>query len=335
MTIKPAPPVLARHLPELRADLVAWLRDPGPEGGPAIWARGHEPTLANTERQAADDWARALSIAELFAVNAPMTRLAVAAGAALPAYRLHPEDLPATHGLLAWEEPATDPHEGGNLVGAPIVGISWAVHGGGVHIRTWVHRDDWAHYMAQGDPRAGIRDLTPAETTHIIRTNPAMLVAMSGGYLPFGRIPGWLTSPDDTTDMSLTELEDLSRSATRQEQAERALVVTWLLMGQTLSTVEDVRAPRASEKRIARIDPNLLGTVRCVQLRHRNAAPVARGEQDVGRAYRHRWIVRGHWRNQYYASREEHRPIWIDPHTKGPDGAPILDPEKLVNVLRR
>lgn len=48
-----------------------------------------------------------------------------------------------------------------------------------------------------------------------------------------------------------------------------------------------------------------------------------------------RWLVRGHWRNHYYPSRKANRPIWIDTHIKGPDGAPILDPDKLVNVLRR
>ncbi|MDF6042102.1 hypothetical protein LRD69_07970 [Streptomyces sp. JH14] len=45
--------------------------------------------------------------------------------------------------------------------------------------------------------------------------------------------------------------------------------------------------------------------------------------------------MRGHWRNHYYSSRKANRPTWIDQHIKGPDGAPILDPEKLVNLLRR
>lgn len=52
------------------------------------------------------------------------------------------------------------------------------------------------------------------------------------------------------------------------------------------------------------------------------------------REYRHRWIVRGHWRNQYYPSRNDHRPIWIDPHLAGPEDKPLLGGER-VNVLRR
>jgi hypothetical protein len=34
-----------------------------------------------------------------------------------------------------------------------------------------------------------------------------------------------------------------------------------------------------------------------------------RSEQSDGRAYRVRWAVRGHWRNQWYPSRPEHRPV--------------------------
>ncbi len=29
------------------------------------------------------------------------------------------------------------------------------------------------------------------------------------------------------------------------------------------------------------------------------------------------WIVKGHWRNQWYASLDGHKPKWIDPYTKG------------------
>lgn len=327
--------IIPRHLPEIRAELVQWLKDPGDSGGPAVWSKGFDPQTAEQEHQAARDWSVALQASELFYVSADMTRMAVSAGMALPSYRLHPEDLPATHGLLVWEEPATDSHEGGEQIGAPIIGISWAVSGGGVQFRTWCHREEWITHMAKGEPRAGLRDLSPEEVRILRRTQPQAIVCMSRGFLPFGQVPGWLSGmPADTSTISVVELEDHSRSATRQEQAERALVVTWLLMGQSLSREEDVQAPRSSAKFIARINPNLLTAVRYVQLRHRTVLGQEHGEGG-GRGYRHRWIVRGHWRNHYYPSRKAHRPIWIDQHIKGPDGAPILDPEKLVNLLRR
>jgi hypothetical protein len=324
-----------RSLPDIRAELAQWLADPGPEGGQARWSKGLDPRTAAVERRAAADWAVALRAAELFFVARDMTRMAVSAGLALPSYRLHPEDLPATHGLLLWEESATDSYEGGEYTGCPIIGISWAQRSGGVEFRTWCLREDWIASQAQGDERAGLADLTAEEVRALRLANPQQIVCMSSGWLPFGRVPGWLTSmPEDTSGMTVAELEDRSKVAGRQEQAERALVVTWLLMGQTLVREEETPPSKASVKYLRRIDPNLLTSVRYVQLRHAGRTGTERGE-GPGKAYQHRWIVRGHWRNHWYPSRQAHRPIWIDSHVKGPDGAPILDPDKLVNVLRR
>jgi hypothetical protein len=325
----------ARILPEIRADLVRWLADTGPEGGQARWAQGFDAQTAAQERRAAADWAVALRAAELFFVAKDMTRMAVSAGLALPSYRLHPEDLPATHGLLLWEEYATDAYEGSEFTCCPIIGVSWAQQGGGVQFRTWCLREDWVSFMAKGDPRAGLKDLTPTEVRALRMMYPQQIVCMSRGWLPFGKVPGWLSAmPEDSSTMTVAEVEDYSKSAGRQEQAERALVVTWLLMGQTLTRAEDTPPSKASAKHLRRIDPSLLTNVRYVQLRH--AGSLAKTERgDGARSYQHRWIVRGHWRNHWYPSRQANRPIWIDSHVKGPDGAPILDPDKLVNVLRR
>jgi hypothetical protein len=46
------------------------------------------------------------------------------------------------------------------------------------------------------------------------------------------------------------------------------------------------------------------------------------------------WIVRGHWRNQYYPSIKENRTIWIDPYNKGPEDKPLINPEKIFIVNR-
>jgi hypothetical protein len=66
--------------------------------------------------------------------------------------------------------------------------------------------------------------------------------------------------------------------------------------------------------------------VRVINLRRRAASTIA-GQSD--REYHHQWIVRGHWRDQWYASRGVHRPVWIAPHVKGPEGAPMLGGEKV------
>lgn len=44
-----------------------------------------------------------------------------------------------------------------------------------------------------------------------------------------------------------------------------------------------------------------------------------------GRVYTHRWIVRGHWRQQPYGpGRTLRRPTWLASYIKGPAGAPLL-----------
>jgi hypothetical protein len=327
--------ITAPQLPAIRAELVEWLSDPGRGGGPDVWSRGFpNPATVAAERANAGRWAIALRAAELYFAATDMTRLAMAAGEALPVYRLHPEDLPSLQGLLVWEETVTGSTHGGAVTNAPIVAATWTVRGNGVAVRTWARREDWLQFMAEGDPRGGIRDLTPAEVKALRIQQPQPITAMAESYMPFGRIPGWLTSPPPE-GLSLYELEDHVRVSARLEQAERTLVVTWLLMGQSLATASDVEPPRSSTRFIRRIDPDLLAATRYVQLRHRGYAPEAAEGPGAGRAYRHRWFVRGHWRNHWYPSRQDHRPIWINPHVKGPDGAPLLDPDKLVNILRR
>lgn len=46
------------------------------------------------------------------------------------------------------------------------------------------------------------------------------------------------------------------------------------------------------------------------------------------------WLVNGHWRNQYYRSTGENRPIWISPYIKGPDGLPFRAKERVFVVAR-
>jgi hypothetical protein len=48
-----------------------------------------------------------------------------------------------------------------------------------------------------------------------------------------------------------------------------------------------------------------------------------------------RWFVRGHWRNQWCPGLKAHRPTWILPHTKGPQGKPLkISAERLFSVSR-
>ena len=88
---------------------------------------------------------------------------------------------------------------------------------------------------------------------------------------------------------------------------------------------------RAERRRTARAElPER--DVRVVRLRGRQSDRDSAGAGAPGRDYQHRWIVRGHWRQQWYPSVESHRPIWINAHAKGPDGAPLLGGERVTVV---
>lgn len=51
---------------------------------------------------------------------------------------------------------------------------------------------------------------------------------------------------------------------------------------------------------------------------------------ETGRVYTHRWIVRGHWRNQAHGkNRAQRRITWVPSYTKGPAGKPLKETERV------
>ena len=61
--------------------------------------------------------------------------------------------------------------------------------------------------------------------------------------------------------------------------------------------------------------------IKVIQLRRRSTATNA--DESVSVDYSCRWLVRGHWRNQFYPGSKSHRPRYIQPYVKGPDDKPL------------
>jgi len=78
------------------------------------------------------------------------------------------------------------------------------------------------------------------------------------------------------------------------------------------------RGPRTNEVRVV--------TLRSIERRGKG------GHRDV--EWGCRWIVRGHWRNQWYPSAKHHQPKWIAPYMKGPEDKPLRHSERLFAVVR-
>lgn len=46
------------------------------------------------------------------------------------------------------------------------------------------------------------------------------------------------------------------------------------------------------------------------------------------------WIVRGHWRNQWYPSEGRHKQRYVPPYVKGPPDKPLRVTERVVEFVR-
>lgn len=111
----------------------------------------------------------------------------------------------------------------------------------------------------------------------------------------------------------------------------RLVHALWLLLGQTVTVVEDEAVDRPARRRATR--KNLPPKVTVIRLRRAEGHARREGESHV--EWQHRWIVRGHWRWQACGpNRSERRRIWIHPFVKGPEGAPLKQSEKVYSLDR-
>lgn len=114
------------------------------------------------------------------------------------------------------------------------------------------------------------------------------------------------------------------------------LGATWVLMGQdkvSSSTPREVVTGRDAAIR-ARSGQGP-ARVQVIDLRPMRYVPTEEADPDTGRTYTHRWVVRGHWRQQAVGEgRAQRRPTWVSSYLKGPEGAPLLTGDR-VYVWRR
>jgi len=73
--------------------------------------------------------------------------------------------------------------------------------------------------------------------------------------------------------------------------------------------------------------------IKIIQLRRRS--PATNGLEPQSRDYSCRWLVRGHWRNQFYPSSKSHRPRFIPAYVKGPDDKPLKSTKSSIFAVVR
>jgi hypothetical protein len=321
----------AREMPSIRAYLYDLFADPtmhtffagAVREGKTVWRPARDPLVAarillNTERERLAD-------AELWWVSPEMTRVATVAARTLPE-NLTIEEMhqPSRHGFVVFGEPVgTYLGDGLGDRRVNIAAMSW-----GPAPASSLRCDGpatWVTFYSRGDAEY------VGEASRVVlgrRPRPA--------ELDWARraAPEWMWD----NEMILAHQETIGAvNASHQVLAEgkrdtqslliwvKILYASWLLMTQPgVTAVEQLRANRQQQRRDQRLGTRTPSDVRIVHVhgQHRDT-PTRPGEQG-SREYTVRWLVSGHWRDQAYGpQRSLRRPMWINPHVKGPAGKPL------------
>ena len=138
---------------------------------------------------------------------------------------------------------------------------------------------------------------------------------------------GWQIDDNGYTPEELQEKMTIS---VRTDPAMRWLLTCWRMMQQTITSVTEETAPRQMRRQLER--KNLDTKVTVIALRHR----AARGDGHTEVEWSHRWLVRGHWRHQRCKEDGEWttRLIYIHPHIKGPEDAPLIIRDHVYSLVR-
>lgn len=331
-----------RDLPRWRESLAEHMRSPYEHRALVqhlSMGRGTlSPQTGDLGRDAAillDDERLRLASAELYYVSADMTRLALAAAETLEISSFHPDDLPAAAGFMVLEEPIAI-YDGDDLGTVPtnpedeiaIVAASWGPNcllssDRGMWVTFWsaTNYDQIARALSD---EQGISDADAHRQARSLRGDLSWDNEVMISYHPsrWGLLSTRGLALQTDRSVSETSWEDIRHTTLSWAQTVRA---AWLLMTQQgVTDVDEEPLPRSARRRSQRAGYPT-NPVRVVRIRHRANTPERSDtdESDTARTYRVRWTVRGHWRHQWYPSRAEHRPVWINPHVKGPADAPL------------
>lgn len=111
----------------------------------------------------------------------------------------------------------------------------------------------------------------------------------------------------------------------------RFLLTVWRMMQQTITDVRDEWPDNKAVRRYADRAGIKNQQIHVIQLRRRESHPTGSGAPLSVR-----FVVRGHWRRIWCGPAEARyqRAIWIHPHLKGPEGAPLIHREKINALVR-
>jgi hypothetical protein len=164
-------------------------------------------------------------------------------------------------------------------------------------------------------PLKGVAALSWVPISHAEDEDPAFFFASAwGGDGPRVKLLGSAAMVIGESDVDWGR-DDVPGAA---PVVERLTQVTWRLAKQVVRMPE--RSPRAVRRAAQRKGIERDGVL---VVRLRRPAPPVNGDEPSPVGWQHQWVVRGHWRNQWFPAHETHRQIWISPYVKGPEDKPL------------
>lgn len=113
----------------------------------------------------------------------------------------------------------------------------------------------------------------------------------------------------------------------------RTFITLLTLMRQRIAVTSEPALPRQIRRTAAR-QARTVPALRVVTLRRAYARSAEKSAEAQPVSWSQRWIVSGHWRQQWYASIGAHRQIWIAPFVKGPQDKPLVLPDEVYKLRR-
>lgn len=270
-------------------------------------------------------------MAEVFIIRQNMCQLIEGAMHGMPEQNLLPSDPPSESGVVLFDEPFRISPED-----APIFAVSWttvSVQGAGkaraIFAGDYVGRDSYKKSLFVAiyhDGRisetaeliaSASESKSPEQMRRYLLGAPRMILS-DVRMMDFGQVPQFMR-PHPVFGGMVTERDPIGLR----------LQTLFALCRQELPAVERHRPTGRELKQLRRLDMRT-NSVSVIMLRRRSD----RGNEATEVQWSHRWLVRGHWRNQWYSSLKEHRLVYINPHIKGPEDKPFVMHDK-VNILGR
>ena len=192
----------------------------------------------------------------------------------------------------------------------------------------WWHAISWCvvHHSEDAPP---IAILPPYNGPPFCSEDDDHLVVSywGGGESPTGLVAplSQIDIPFDKPCLALEGLDILGEptlNPVATMEKTRVFATMLAFLQQRILVPESVSLTRSFRRRLQRTRPDIEEpTVKVIKLR-----TIVHSDRQVGAReveWHCRWLVRGHWRNQFYPLSKTHRPKWVTPYLKGPEDQPI------------